>query len=135
MVARRIAAGVTALVVAGALGLLAGAFGDDGQFWLRAGVFTACTLGPAWGLGWLLFVSGSDGTESVARPEDSVEQQWWHRSASASFLDVVVVVSIGTTALAVTDLEVAASTALTALLVVALADVTVRMAVLRRRDA
>ena len=135
MRARHIAAVVTALVVAGTLGLLAGTFGDDGQFWLRAGVFAACTLGPAWGLGWLLFVSGGDGTEPVARPEETVEHQWWHRSASASFLDVLVVASIGTTALAVTDLEVAATTALTALLVVALADITVRMAVLRRRDA
>ena len=128
MVARQIAAAVTALVVAAALGLLAGAFGDDGQFWLRAAVFAACTLGPAWGLGWLLFVSGSAGVESVARPEETVEQQWWHRSASASFLDVLVVAGVGTTALAVTDLEVVA------LLVVALADLTVRMAVLRRRD-
>jgi hypothetical protein len=135
MAVRRIAAAGTALVVSAALGLLAGAFGDDGQFWLRAAVFAACTLGPAWGLGWLLFVSGSDGTEPVTRPEDTVEHQWWHRSASASFLDVVVVAGVGTTALAVTDLEVAATTALTALLVLALADLTVRMAVLRRRDA
>jgi hypothetical protein len=135
MVARHIAAAVTALVVAAGLGLLAGVFGDDGQFWLRAGVFAACTIGPAWGLGWLLFVSGADGTEPVARPEETIEHQWWHRSASASFLDVVVVAGVGTTALAVTDLEVAATTALTALLVVALADITVRMAVLRRRDA
>jgi hypothetical protein len=71
----------------------------------------------------------------VVRPEETVEHQWWHRSASASFLDVVVVAGVGTTALAVTDLEVAATTALSALLVLALADITVRMAVLRRRDA
>ena len=71
----------------------------------------------------------------MARPEETVEQQWWHRSASASFLDVLVVAGVGTTALAVTGLEVAATTALAALLVVAMADVAVRLAVLRRREA
>ena len=135
MTARHIAAAVTALAVSAALGLLAGAFGDDHQFWLRAAVFAVCTLGPAAGLGWLLFLSGTADAEPVARPEETVEHQWWHRSASASFLDVVVVAGVGTTALAVTGLQVAATTALAALLVLALADIGVRMAVLRRRDA
>jgi hypothetical protein len=134
MVGRHVAAVLTGLLVAAGLGLVAGATGDD-AFWLRAGVFAVATVGPAYGLGWLLFLSGTADPEPVARPEESVEHQWWHRSASASFLDVVVVAGVGTTALAVTGLEVAATTAMAALLVVALADVGVRLAVLRRREA
>ena len=135
MVVRHAAAVLTGLVIAAGLGLLAGVLGDDGQFWLRTGVFAACAAGPAYGVGWLLFLSGTADTEAVAKPEETVEQQWWHRSASASFLDVVVVAGVGTTALAVTGLEVAATTALAGLLVLAMADVAVRLAVLRRREA
>ncbi|SOD94970.1 hypothetical protein [Blastococcus haudaquaticus] len=135
MVVRHVAAVLTGLVIAAALGLLAGVFGNDDEFWLRTGVFAACAVGPAYGVGWLVFLSGTADTEEVARPEETVEQQWWHRSASASFLDVLVVAGVGTTALATTGLEVAATTALGALLVVAMADVAVRLAVLRRREA
>ena len=135
MVVRHVAAVLTGLVIAAALGLLAGVLGDDGEFWLRTVVFAACAVGPAYGLGWLVFLSGSVDGEAVERPEETVEQQWWHRSASASFLDVVVVAGVGTTALAVTGLEVAATTALAALLVLAMADVAVRLAVLRRHEA
>ena len=42
---------------------------------------------------------------------------------------------LASTALAVTDLRLDAATVLTALIVVALADVTVRMTVLSRREA
>jgi hypothetical protein len=135
VVLRSIAAGVTGLLVASALGLLAGALGEPGQFWLRAGVFAACTLGPACGLGWLLFVAGRTGPDAVARPEETVEQLWWQRSAAAAFLDLLVVAGLVLTALAVTDLRLDAAAVLTGLVVLGLADVTVRLAVLQRREA
>jgi hypothetical protein len=132
---RRLAAVVLGVLVAAGIGLLAGVLGDDGQFWTRAVVFAAATVGPSYGLAWLLLLSGSAGAEPVARPEDTVEQEWWQRSAAAAFLDVVTVAGVGTAALAVTGLEIAGTTALALLLVVALADVGTRLAVLRRRDA
>jgi hypothetical protein len=134
-VLRRAAAGATGLVVAAALGLLAGLLGDDDQFWLRTAVFTACTLGPACGLGWLLFVAGSAGPDAVAHPEETVEHLWWQRSAAAAFLDLLVVAGLALTALSVTALRVDATTVLTGLVLLGLADVTVRMAVLGRREA
>jgi hypothetical protein len=135
VVLRSVAAGVTGLLVASALGLLAGALGEPGQFWLRAGVFAACTLGPACGLGWLLFVAGRTGPDAVARPEETVAQLWWQRSAAAAFLDLLVVAGLVLTALAVTDLRLDAVAVLTGLVVLGLADVTVRLAVLQRREA
>jgi hypothetical protein len=131
---RHLAAVVTALVVASGTGLLAGSFGAD-QFWLRAAVFGACALGPAYGLGWLLFLTGRSGPDAVARPEDTVERDWWHRSASGSFLDLIVVAGVGLSALAVTDLRIDAQDVLTALVVFGLADVTLRHTLLSRREA
>lgn len=134
MFPRQLAAVVTALVLSAGIGLLAGSFGGD-QFWLRATVFALCTLGPTYGLGWLLFVAPVTETEQVARPEETVEHQWWERSTSAGFLDVVTVAGVGLFALSVTDLRVDASTVLVGLLLLAFADVAARFTVLRRRDA
>ena len=135
MVLRHAAAAVTGLLLAAGLGLLAGLFGDDDQFWLRTTVFAACTLGPAYGLGWLLFVPGGTGPDAVPHPEENVEHGWWQRSASGSFLDLLVVAGLAATALAVTDLRLDAVAVLTGLVVLGLADVTVRLAVLQRREA
>ncbi|NEK59574.1 hypothetical protein GCU56_17085 [Geodermatophilus sabuli] len=134
MVPRHVAAVLTGLLVASGIGLLAGAFGDD-RFWLRTLVFAACTVGPAYGLGWLLFVSGTVDPGPVTHPEESVEHDWWHRSAAGAFLDLLSVAGLGAAALAVTGLEVAATTVLMALLVLGFADVAVRFTVLSRRDA
>jgi hypothetical protein len=131
---RHLAAGATGLVLALGIGLLAGSFDAD-RFWLRVVVFTACTLGPAYGLGWLLFLSRTTGPAPVQRVAETVEHDWWQRSASGSFLDLLTVAGLGASVLAVADLDVAASTVLTALLVFAFADVTVRWTVLRRRAA
>ncbi len=135
MVVRHVAAGITGLLVAGGLGLLAAVLEDSDQFWLRAGVFTACTIGPAWGLGWLLFVAGTTGPDAVEHPEENVEQLWWQRSASGAFLDLIIVAGLALTALSVTDLRLDATTVLTGLVVLGLGDLTVRLAVLSRRES
>jgi hypothetical protein len=134
MLLRHLAAAITGLLVAAGIGLLAGSFGAD-QFWLRAAVFGACTLGPAYALGWLVFLAGRSGPAPVARPEETVEHEWFHRSASGSFLDLITAAGLGASALAITGLRVEASTVLTAMVILGFADVGVRMAVLRRRDA
>jgi len=64
MVVRHVAAVLTGLLVATAIGLLAGLFADD-RFWLHVVVFAACTFGPAYGLGWLVFLSRAADPEPV----------------------------------------------------------------------
>ncbi|MGY5883852.1 hypothetical protein [Modestobacter lacusdianchii] len=134
MVTRHVAAALTGLLVAGGIGLVAGLFEPD-QFWLRAVVFACCTVGPAYGLGWLVFLSGVTGEDPPVHVEETIEHQWWQRSASASFLDLLVVAGLGSAALAVSGLELAASSVLAGLILFAFADVAVRLTVLRRRAA
>jgi len=131
---RHLAAAVTALAVAAGIGLLAGSFGQD-QFWLRAVVFGACAAGPAYGLGWLIFLSDHTGPGPVARPEETVEHQWLHRCATGSFLDLLTACGLGAAALSITGLQVDAGLLLAALVVLGFADLGVRFAVLRRREA
>lgn len=105
------------------------------RFWLHAVVFAACTFGPAYGLGWLVFLSRAADPEPVARPEETVEHDWGQRSSAGSFNDLVVVAGLVAGALAVTGLRVDATLLLAGLLALALADVTVRFSVLSRREA
>ncbi len=131
---RQLAAAVTGLVIAVGIGLLAGS-SDPDRFWLRTLVFSVCTLGPSLGVGWLLFLSGRTGPGPSVRVEETVEHDWWQRSASGSFLDLLTVAGLGAAVLAVADVEVAASSVLAALIVFAFADVAVRWTLLRRRAA
>ncbi|MBB3677610.1 hypothetical protein [Modestobacter versicolor] len=131
---RHLAAVVTGLVIAAGIGLIAGSTEPE-QFWLRTLVFAACTLGPAYGVGWLAFVLPRTADAPPRRVEESVEHDWWQRSASGSFLDVLTLAGLGACVLAVTGMELAASTVLVALVLFAFADVGVRWTVLRRRAA
>ncbi|MCZ2821646.1 hypothetical protein O2V63_14975 [Modestobacter sp. VKM Ac-2977] len=134
MVRRHIAAALTGLLIASGIGVLAGAFEPD-EFWLRAVVFAFCTSTPAYGVGWLVFLSGVTGEDPPAHVEETIEHQWLQRSSSAAFLDLVIVAGLGALALAVTDLDLAASSVLMWLILFAFADVAVRLTVLRRRAA
>ncbi|SFF23103.1 hypothetical protein [Blastococcus tunisiensis] len=134
MLLRHLAAVVTALALASGVGLLAGSFGDD-QFWLRAGVFAACSVPPAYGIGWLLFVAPAIPEGPVTHVEETVEHQWWQESATGAFLDIIAVAGIASFALAVTDLRIEAQNPLAALILLGFADVAVRFTVLRRRNA
>ncbi len=131
---RHAAAVLTGLLVATGIGLLAGAFADD-RFWVHVAVFALCTLAPAYGLGWLLFVSAATGPQPVAHPEESIEHDWWQRSAAASFLDLLTVAGVAAFALAVTGLEVSAGVVLSGVILLGFADLAVRFRVLRRRAA
>ena len=129
---RQTAAVVTGLVIAAAIGLLAGSFWPE-QFWLRAVVFAACTFGPAYAVGRLAFVHPRTADAGPARMEETVEHDWFQRSTSGSFLDVLTVAGLGACVLAIAHVELAASTVLVALILFAFADVAVRWALLRRR--
>jgi hypothetical protein len=131
---RHLAAVVTGALIAVGIGLLAGSFSPE-QFWPRAVVFAACTFGPAYGVGWLAFVLPRTADAGPARVEETVEHDWWQRSTSGSFFDVLTVAGLGACVLAIGHVELAASTVLVALILFAFADVAVRWTVLRRRAA
>ena len=126
-------AAVLALVLAATLGALAGLFrGDD--FWLAAGVFAASTLGPSAALSWFLLVARHVVVVD-AHPEENVERQWLDRAASSALTDLVIAAGVALVALSVTGLETSGSAVLVAVVVLGLADVTVRYLTISRRQS
>ena len=126
-------AALLALVLAAALGALAGMFrGDD--FWLVAGVFTASTLGPSAALSWFLLVARHVVVED-AHAEENVERQWLDRAASSALTDLVIAAGVALVALSVTGLETSGSAVLVAVVGLGLADLTVRYLTISRRQS
>ena len=126
-------AALLALVLAAALGALAGMFrGDD--FWLAAGVFAASTLGPSAALSWFLLVARHVVVVD-AHPEENVERQWLDRAASSALTDLVIAAGVALAALSVTGLETSGSAVLVAVVVLGLADLTVRYLTISRRQS
>lgn len=131
--ASRYAAAVAlALVLAGGLGLLAAQFRPEAP-WLTAGVFAACTSGPAYALGWVLLVRDRV-VQRTAHEEEDVEGQWLQRAAAGALWDVLVVLGLSASVLAITGLELLAADALAVVAAVLMADVAVRYAVIARRE-
>lgn len=128
-----IRAGLLAIGLAAGAGLVAGWVRDD-QFWLVAGVFAACTLGPAIALGWFVFVS-SHTVRPDPRAEDGVEARWVERASAGSFIDLVVAAGAGLTVSSLLDLDLSGRLVLLGVVVGAGADAAVRYAVLSRRES
>lgn len=128
---RRHAAVVTlALVAAGVVGLAAATFQPEHAL-VTGLVFAAAFLPPLYGLGWLVLVH-----ERTAVDEpDGVEHRWFERSASAAFLDLVVLLGVSSAVVGTTGAAVDTSLALTAVVVVALGDLTIRMKLLERAES
>lgn len=126
-------AGLLALVTSATAGGVAGwAHGE--RFWLVAGVFAACTLGPAIAMGWLVFVSGHV-VEPDSHVEDSVESRWMERATAGAFVDVVIAAGVALTLTSLLDLDVPGRLVLLALLGGAGADTVLRFRVLSLREA
>lgn len=126
-------AGALALVVAALAGALAGwARGDE--FWLVAAVFAACAVGPAVGIGWLLFVSDHT-VEPDAHADESVESRWLERAMVGTFTDLIIATGVALALTSTLDLDVPGRVVLLAVLLGAGADTFARYLVISRREA
>jgi hypothetical protein len=121
------------LLVAAAIGLVAALLRPE-DFWLVFGVFTACSLGPAIGLAWLVVGRGRSVPEDP-HAEENVESRWFHKAATATLLDLLMVIGLLAGALSVTRLDLPADLVLLGVWGFAVADGGLRFAVLRRREA
>ena len=122
------------VVLAAAIGLAAAAQRGE-RFWLVTVVFAVCAFGPAYGVGWLLRVAPVSGPEEPRNAEDTVESRWLERASAAAFGDLVVLMGVVATVVAVTEVDPEASLLLGALLLAVFLDVAARVWVLRRREA
>ena len=121
-------AAVPAVVVALAVGAGAAAVRTDAPDGLTFAVFAAMTFPFVLALGAVLL----DRSEHPEQHEDSVERQWTTRASSGAFFDTVTAMGLTVFATAVLDTRGAP---LWIFVVLALADFTVRLAVLRRRES
>lgn len=123
-----------AVVLAAGFGLLAVATGVAGSRPLVGGiVFALAAVGPFTGLVWALIVDRRTLQGASARPEESVESAWFDSAAGGSFTDTVMFTGIALTALALTDVEMSAVIALTAVLAVAGLSFGIRFLLARRQ--
>jgi hypothetical protein len=122
-----------ALGVASGVGLLGAVLRDDDAL-LFGAVLAACTLGPSYALAWVLLISGHVVDEDP-HPEENVERAWWDRAARDALLDLLGACGIALLALSVTGLEVSGVAVLVGVVLLGMADVTVRYVALSRREA
>lgn len=127
----RLAAAACALLIAVLTGATASAFRPE-QAWMAFAVFGLCAAGPAYALGWIVFVSPVDAQVS-RNARYNIESHWLAHAASRTLKDVFVVTGLLLFALSVADWQVSAVPALLAVLISACIDLAVRVAVMARR--
>lgn len=120
------------VVLAAALGAVA-ALVRGGDYWLVAGIFALCLLGPPTGFGWLGFL-GLDGPEEE-HSEESIERRWLERATSGAFLDVLLTTSLALGIVSIFDLTVEGMDVLLAVVALSMLDSVIRYLVLSRRES
>ena len=120
-------AAVPALVVALGVGALAARIRTDAPDDVTFGVFAALTFPFVLALGALLL----DRTETPEHHEDSIESQLATKASSGAFFDTVIAMGLTSFATAVLDTD---SAPVWIFVVLALADLSVRMMVLQRKE-
>jgi dipeptide/tripeptide permease len=125
-------AGATFLVV-GLVALVA-AWARPGDPWAAALVFGACAVGPVAGLAWLVLAH-----PHVHRPnphdDEGVEARWAEQAASGTCIDLLVAAGLALTVVSVVDADLPAQPVLVALVVLGLADLTLRHVLVSRRES
>lgn len=122
---------VTALLGAAAIGGLASLTRPESP-WAAFSVFATCMLAPMAMLGWFVFVSRYIVT-TEPHAEEGVEHRWYERATSGAFHDIITMAGIAVLVMSIARFEVAGSTVLLWLLILAALDVVVRYQVLKRR--
>lgn len=121
-----IAAGV-GVIGACTVGGIAAAVRDDAPDTVTFAVFAAMTL-PFIAA---LVAIALDRTDYPERDEDSIESQWTTRASSGAFYDTIVAMGLATFATSVLD---TASLPLWIFVLLGLADMSVRLVLLQRRE-
>jgi hypothetical protein len=121
------------LLLAGALGLGAALLRGE-QFWLVAGVFTACFLSPCIALSWLVLGPGR-GVAVDPHAEENVESRWIDKAAAGALFDLVPAVGIALAAVSLFGLEMPGDLALLGVVAFAVADGGLRYLLLSRRES
>lgn len=121
-------AAVPALVAALAVGAGAAAVRTDAPDSVTFAVFAAITFPFVLALGALLL----DSTEHPEQHEDSIERQWTTRASSGAFFDTVTAMGLTVFATSVLDTR---GVPLWLFVVLAMADFSVRLVLLRRRES
>lgn len=124
---RWIVAAVAGVVGACAVGGVAAAVRDDAPDTVTFAVFAAMTL-PFIAA---LVAIALDRTDHPERDEDSIESQWSTRASSGAFYDTIVAMALATFATSVLD---TASLPLWLFVLLGLADMSVRLVLLQRRE-
>ncbi|GMA30824.1 hypothetical protein [Litorihabitans aurantiacus] len=124
----------TGLVLAAGFGVVAAAAGiANGPFWAVAAFFGLISTWAFVALVWIAVVDPDSLRGRAPRTEESVESAWFEKAASASFTDLVIVSGLALAAVAVTDVEISAILVLTGVVVISLADLSVRYLLNRGR--
>lgn len=121
--------------VSSGLGLLAQAtLPDRGQPWLLFAVFAVVTL-PVTSIGaWALLVDRSTITGAVDDPDESVENRWYERAATASFHVLLSTLGLGLTVFVFLRIDISPSVLTLCYLVIAMVAFGVNYLLTKRRD-
>ncbi|WP_166866487.1 hypothetical protein [Salinibacterium sp. ZJ70] len=135
---RRASAMAVALPIGATLAIAAGAIigttGNAGPHPLIASILIAILLTPPLaGFAWIALVDRDTLRGAARDPEQTVESAWYVRASSDAFTDVLLIVGLGTAAVALTGAEFPTTLALAAVLLVAMGAFGIRYAIQRRR--
>ncbi|ANH38596.1 hypothetical protein I601_2171 [Nocardioides dokdonensis FR1436] len=120
-------AALPALALAAGVGALAARVRDDAPDAVTFTVFAAMTFGFFLALGAILL----DRTERPEQNEDSIESQWAREASSRAFYDLLIALALVTFLTSVLD---TGGVPLWPFVALGLADISVRLVVLQRRE-
>lgn len=116
-----------ALLLAVAVGAIAARVRTDAPDGVTFAVFAALTLPPVLALGAILL----DRTPHPEQREDSIETQWATAASSGAFYDLVIAMALATFVSSVLDTD---NVPVVFFVVLGLADLSVRLVILARRE-
>lgn len=122
------------VILAVALALLFMVTHDSEPHPVVGGVTIAITM--VWvctGLAWALIVDRDTVRGATKNPEQSVESVWFDRAASGAFSDTLLTTGLGTAAIVFARIDISATVALSAVILIAMASCAVRYVIQQRR--
>jgi hypothetical protein len=124
-------AGVLLAVALAAVAIATGGAGPHPA--VGAIAIAALTVTPCTALVWAVIVDRETLRGATPNPEQSVESVWYDRAAGGAFTDILLITGLGTTAIAITGLDVPAVLVSTAVLAIAMGSFGIRYLVQQRR--